>query len=388
MHSPRDRRNTDGTLARMLQRLQAADATPTPRKTAQHDPALSVTPLRPKYDTLRSDTLRPESDTLRSDTLPPGRQAAAKYDTRALLDRVDFDRIPGQREWAELSREEDANLDRTNRHVGQYKLFLADLLPLALASAHLPDASKRVLVVVAGACPGQHWVPLIRLLLKSNLKDRIEFELYDGADMCTALKQFVASAESLGRVRFNRKLFDDKTAQRVRAMHPDAHILFLSDIRSAIHSRDTHDSADEALIQSNMRDQAKAVELMRPAYSCLKFHAPHQTAHHPLAYRPFQYLHGRPCLQAFTYKTSAECRLHVTAANIDEPRRTYDPVEFEQKMFYHNTARRPTTHTDREHEAAVWAAAESMLGIDRNVASALQRETVSRLRVYTPARPR
>ena len=292
-------------------------------------------------------------------------------------------RIPQDREWAALSREEDVNLDRTNRHVGQYKLFLTDLLPIAIAASHVPDASKRVLVVVAGACPGQHWVPLIRLLLQSNLKDRIEFELYDGADMCTALKQFVASAESLGRVRFNRKIFDDKTVQRVRAMHTDAYILFLSDIRSEIHSRDTHDVTDEVQIQNNIRDQSKAVELMCPAYSCLKFHVPHQTAHHPLAYRPFQYLNGRVCVQAFTYKTSAECRLHVTAANIDEPRRTYDPVEIEQKMFYHNTERRPTTHTDREHEAVVWKAAVSMLGIDSKLASALQRDTVSSLCVYT-----
>jgi hypothetical protein len=37
-------------------------------------------------------------------------------------------------------------LDRTNRHGGQYKLFLADLLPIAMETSHMPDTNKKVLV--------------------------------------------------------------------------------------------------------------------------------------------------------------------------------------------------------------------------------------------------
>lgn len=352
MHSYRDR---SADLMRLLRRLQSANTASGVPSTNLTAPALSVTPYRRPYDTGR------------------------------LLELVDFDRIERGRKWQALVPAEDARLDRTNRHVGQYKLFLADLLPIALAAREMPDKNKKVVVVVAGASPGQHWVPLIRLLLASNLGDRVFFELYDGADMCPALKQFVASDESRGRVRFKRQLFEADTARRVRARHADAYLVFLSDIRSAIQARDTHDVADETLIQANMRDQMRAVELMRPEYSCLKFHAPHQTAHHPLAYEPFDYLRGRVCLQAFTYKTSAESRLHVTQADIDAPRKAYDPVAIEEKLFYHNTVRRPTTHSDSQHEAAVWQAAVALLGINQGLASAMQKETVSRLRVYTRA---
>jgi hypothetical protein len=351
MHSYRER---SANLARLLQRLQSSDAVAYPSAPALAvPPALSITSFRRTYDTSR------------------------------LFDLVDFDRIEKSRRWEELSVVEDMRLDLTNRHVGQYKLFLADLLAIALAAEHMPDQNKKIVVVVAGASPGQHWVPLIQLLLASNLGDRVFFELYDGADMCPALKQFVASVQSRDRVRFKRKLFEEATAQRVRARHGDVYLVFLSDIRSAIQARDTHDAADEALIQNNMRDQMKAVEVMRPEYSCLKFHAPHQTAHHPLAYAPFPYLSGRVCLQAFTYKTSAECRLHVTQADIDAPRKMYQPVEIESKLFYHNTMRRPTTHLDSAHEAVVWQAAASMLGLNRRLAASLQKETLACLRVHS-----
>lgn len=339
-------------LARLLEKLQSANVASCLPSTNLTAPALSVTPSRRPYDTGR------------------------------LLELVDFDRIERGRKWQALAPAEDARLDRTNRHVGQYKLFLADLLPIALAAGEMPGRSKKVVVVVAGASPGQHWVPLIRLLLASNLGDRVFFELYDGADMCPALKTFVASDESRGRVSFKRQLFEADTARGVRARHADACLVFLSDIRSAIQARETHDVADETLIQANMRDQMRAVELMRPEYSCLKFHAPHQTAHHPLAYEPFAYLRGRLCLQAFTYKTSAESRLHVTQADIDAPRKAYDPVAIEEKLFYHNTVRRPTTHSDSQHEAAVWQAAVALLGIDQGLAAGMRKATVSRLRVY------
>jgi hypothetical protein len=227
MHSYRER---SANLSRLLQRLQSKDAVSHPSAPALSvPPALSITSFRRTYDTSR------------------------------LFDLVDFDRIEKSRRWEELSVVEDVRLDLTNRHVGQYKVFLADLLAIAMAAEHMPDQNKKVVVVVAGASPGQHWVPLIQLLLASNLGERVFFELYDGADMCPALKKFVASAESRDRVRFNV----EATAQRVRARHGDVYLVFLSDIRSAIQARDTHDAADEALIQCNMRDQMKAVEVYR-----------------------------------------------------------------------------------------------------------------------------
>jgi len=284
---------------------------------------------------------------------------------RALEAAVSFRAVGGRREWTDLDRKEIEKINKTNKHNGQYKLFLSDLLAFGMARAYMPDAARRIVVVVAGASPGQHWAHLIPILLASNMGDRITFELYDSEELCDEMQTLVRENDS---IEFCQQLFTTETAKEIKQKYKDSYIVFLSDIRSSIHERAKHDAGDEKVIQENMRLQSDAVAIMLPVYSCLKFHAPHATPGHKEAYPSFKYLHGVLCLQAYTYALSAELRLHVTLDDITveklENQQLYDPVEIEQCAFHNNTIRRPCTHTDQNFEDNVWRATMSELGVD------------------------
>lgn len=279
-------------------------------------------------------------------------------------DFINFDRLVGTRTWAKLRPAEQLEVDKSNVHVGQYKLFLADLLAIARAKPHIDNADANIVVVVAGSSPGFHWVPLVQALLTSNLQDRIHVRMFDGADVCSDLRAFMQAPASRGRVTFERRWFDVALAEQLKKTHAQDNIIFLCDIRSAISGQDTHDEKDEILIQQNMELQKQAVEAMRPVYSCLKFRAPHATKTHVQAYDNFLYLAGTPCLQGYHGETSAELRLHVTQADIDNGPVSYDPTDIEQKMFYYNTKLRTRTHTDDHYATLVWKISAEALGID------------------------
>lgn len=279
-------------------------------------------------------------------------------------DFINFDRLVGTRTWAKLRPAEQQALDKSNIHVGQYKLFLADLLAIARAKPYLDSANANIVVVVAGSSPGFHWVPLVQALLTSNLQDRIHVRMFDGADVCADLRTFMQAPASRGRVTFERRWFDVALAEQLKKTHAQDNIIFLCDIRSAISGQDTHDEKDEMLIQQNMQLQKDAVEVMRPVYSCLKFRAPHATKTHAQAYGNFLYLAGTPCLQGYHGETSAELRLHVTQTDIDNGPVSYDPTDIEQKMFYYNTKLRTNTHTDDHYATLVWKISAEALAID------------------------
>lgn len=279
-------------------------------------------------------------------------------------DFINFDRLVGTRTWAKLRPAEEQAVVKSNIHVGQYKLFLADMLALARAQPYLTGTDAKVVVIVAGSSPGFHWVPLVQALLTSNLQDRIRVRMFDGADVCAELHAFMQAPASQGRVTFERRWFDVALAEQLKKTHAQDSLVFLCDIRSAISRQDTHDERDEVLIQENMQLQKDAVEAMRPVYSCLKFRAPHPTKTHTQAYNEFPYLAGTPCLQGYHGETSAELRLHVTQADIDRGPVSYDPTDIEQKMFYYNTKLRTKTHTDEHYATLVWKISAEALGID------------------------
>jgi hypothetical protein len=287
---------------------------------------------------------------------------------------VDFDKIESRRTWGKLTAEEFRKIKMTNKHVGQYKLFLSDLLAIAMAQSYMPDKARDIVVVVAGASPGQHWTLLIPLLLKSNIGGRVRFELYDNAELCDDMKELIKGKR---HVVFHNQLFTNETAGEIAKKYVNEYVVFFSDIRSSIHERKTHDANDEELIKTDMLAQQEDVVIMSPVYSCLKFHAPHATHGHEMVYPPFRYLSGILCLQAYTYDLSAEFRLHITQADIHNKGKWYDPLKMEEYAFYHNTIRRPTTHTDKRFENAVWKASAAALGINAYEAS------VSRKRITT-----
>ena len=279
---------------------------------------------------------------------------------------VSFDKIVTRRPWTDLKHDETEKINDTNKHAGQYKLFLSDLLAFAMARPYMPDRARAIVVVVAGASPGQHWTKLIPILLASIMRKHITFELYDSEELCSDMQTF---AQDNTFVNFHKQLFTAETAQEIKRAYKNSYIVFLSDIRSPIHEREGHNAEDETLIQDNMRLQAEAVAIMLPAYSCLKFHAPHATKGHEMPFPPFQYLHGVLCLQAYTYNLSAEFRLHVTLDDITPEKlanqQWYDPVMIEECAFSHNTQRRPYTHTDERFDEVVWRAA--VLELDVNL---------------------
>jgi hypothetical protein len=291
---------------------------------------------------------------------------------------VDFDQILSRRPWGTLTQAETYKIKKTNKHVGQYKLFLSDLLAIAMAQPYMPDKVRDIVVIVAGASPGQHWTHLIPLLLKSNIGGRIRFELYDNAELCDDMKLFMTGE---ARVAFHNQLFTNETANDIAKQFAGHYVVFLSDIRSSIHERKTHDAIDEEMIKENMLSQQEDVVIMSPVYSCLKFHAPHRTRGHDMVYPPFAYLDGILCLQGYTYDLSAEFRLHVTQADIWSARgkrkelKWYDPLKIEECAFFHNTMRRPSTHTDKRFEDTVWRVSAAVLRINPIEASTSRRKT-------------
>jgi hypothetical protein len=295
-----------------------------------------------------------------------------------LKEVVDFENILSGRKWGNLTLHERREINKTNKHVGQYKLFLSDLLAMAMTQPYMPDKDRGIVVIVAGVSPGQHWTQLIPLLFKSSIGRRIRFELYDNAELCEDMKQLIELEQ---RVVFHSQLFTRETAHDIAQKYGNEYVVFLSDIRSSIHERQTHNAEDEERIRAGMLAQQEDVVIMSPVYSCLKFHAPHGTDGHEMAYPAFQYLDGILCLQAYTYDLSAEFRLHVTQTDIwsaDGKRKelkSYDPLQIEEHAFFHNTMRRPTTHTDKRYEDAVWRASAAALGINQYEARVSRKRT-------------
>ena len=152
-------------------------------------------------------------------------------------------------------------------------------------------------------------------------------------------------------------------------------MIFLSDIRSDIHSKQEHSRVDEDTICADMRMQKAWVEQMKPDYSMLKFHARHATRDNPDVAPTFTYLDGPLYNQGYTDLFSAELRLFVTQADIKD--KQYSTTAIERHMFYHNQTLRPklyavcmkgrdTRHLpfDEAFQAHVAHEAGRVLGVD------------------------
>jgi hypothetical protein len=118
-------------------------------------------------------------------------------------------------------------------------------------------------------------------------------------------------------------------------------LLFLSDIRSDIHGKKQHSRVDEEKIDGDMHRQKQWVETMQPEYSMLKFHAQHATPDNPSIAPSFIHLAGDLYKQMDTDLFSAELRLFVRQADIQD--KQYSTADIERHMFFHNQTLRPTT---------------------------------------------
>jgi hypothetical protein len=225
---------------------------------------------------------------------------------------------------------------------GQRKLFNSNMLGLSLAVQDMQKQhdEREIVLVVAGASPGIHLPVIVKQLRRSNIRNKIQIHLYDPRPLDRAVWRALSVSKDSIDTRFTKDIFQDAHAREWAARDEKKYCLvFLSDIRSDIHDKREHVSADEDKIKRDMQMQKEWVETMLPDYSMLKFHAQHGTSDKPRVSSSFSYLDGTLYKQAFTDMFSAECRLFVRKQDIKE--RLYSTSAIEKHMFFHNKRIRP-----------------------------------------------
>jgi hypothetical protein len=171
-----------------------------------------------------------------------------------------------------------------NRH-GQMKLLCSNLLGLTLVEEQMEADTRKIELVVAGASPGTHMLVLLEHLLQWREKRDVRITLYDPQPLDEELQKKVDADDM---IKFEPRVFTDQDAQdwsnNARC------VVFFSDIRSQIHGKNEHMSADEDKIKADMLAQETWVEIMQPDYCMLKFHASHATTDRESVQKNLRYL--------------------------------------------------------------------------------------------------
>jgi hypothetical protein len=229
----------------------------------------------------------------------------------------------------------------SNAHRGQCKLLRAEQEFLL---RHLPCLGKGqgdVVVVYAGAGPGAHIAELIAQF------PHVRFALYDKTPFSDALQQ--ACKESGGRVYLCQSFFTDADARAWR--QTEMSVLFVSDIRTAVHDKSTHHSAeskqeDDARVEMgvarDMDDQARWLRLMQPRGALLKFRPPYWYAWSGGQVVEWSYLPGHIMLPCWGPAHTSECRLDVDVeAALHGQLAALDIRHYQNVMAFFNAHWRP-----------------------------------------------
>lgn len=192
-----------------------------------------------------------------------------------------------------------------NMHLGQLKLFFSELLFLAL------KAKPGFTVLYIGAAGGYHIGLLAKFFpeLNFDLWDKSRFEVQPAAN-----------------IKLTHKYFDNKEAQAYVG-HGD-NILFMCDIRNkevAVYKSESDIEKIDDIVSDDMRMQKEWVQIIKPAWSYLKFRLPYHI-------KASNYLTGEIYLQPYA-PLSTETRL-LTNDYVTEI--TYDNIEFDNRMAYFN----------------------------------------------------
>jgi hypothetical protein len=198
-------------------------------------------------------------------------------------------------------------------HHGQRKLMLTEVLYLA-RYGHLSNT-----IVYAGAAPGTH------ILLLMELFPNHTFILWDPVRFDTRLEKLQSD-----RLELHNTYFTDDSA----LLYAGSNVIFISDIRSEIKGFE----AFEEGVKKNNIDQRLWIQIMNPVMNSLKFRIPFTHK------GPYQYLDGTVYLQPWAPEHSAETRL-VTDGKSE---RTYDPIMFENELYYYNNVVREFGHFQHE----------------------------------------
>lgn len=179
-----------------------------------------------------------------------------------------------------------------------------------------PIKTPNLILVYAGAAPGQNFQIL------SEMFKGITFQLYDPA-------KFVVKASNRIILYTGEKngYFTDQTAMKWSGKD---NVIFLSDIRPRDYDRDDENTRGK-VVDENMRQQQKWVEIMKPLAASLKFRLPYTEETNEETYT---YLEGDIIQQSYG-PYGAETRLIVKGDNLGYTE--YDIKDYEDEMFAFQT---------------------------------------------------
>jgi hypothetical protein len=207
----------------------------------------------------------------------------------------------------------------------------------------MAEDTRKIELVVAGASPGTHMLVLLKHLRQWREKREVQMTLFDPQPLYKELQSIVDGEDT---IKFEPRCFTDKDAKTWGAWRfqneADTVLVFFSDIRSEIHGKNEHMSADEDKIKADMLAQQSWVEMMQPDYCMLKFHAPHATTDRKSVARSLRYLYGKLYEQAYVKLFSAEYRLFCTKADLRR-KHEYSTADIEGHAFFHTRHTRPRT---------------------------------------------
>jgi hypothetical protein len=250
--------------------------------------------------------------------------------------------FPEQKKYAPQNSDTTGNSTNMNVHNGQRKLLISEVQLLTRVYDYMDDKKTPLLCVYAGAYPCLH---LTQLLV--NFPDTF-FVLIDPAFQASSRQ----ASWSRDRVVLCSTLFDDESATAVKnwtkgktghyihkalntlqfpaGMQHNDNLVFVSDIR--------RDARNDAIIATEMTDQARWFRLMNAKTGLMKFRLPYVTSEFKEAGKfNYDYMKGTVYLPIWGRKSTTECRLYVERGCVDD---TYFPIEIEKSMSGFNVIER------------------------------------------------
>lgn len=219
------------------------------------------------------------------------------------------------------------NEDRTAVHYGQRKLLLSEVEFITnvcneLISLHPKQLFKKIVLIYAGAAPGNH-IPLL-----SRMFPFVKFHLVDPA------KFVVQSCEN---IIIKQEMFTDEMALDLRQEYSDYIRLFISDIRRAGPGMsDLSEDAIEDEVLDDMRSQENWYHSIGAFRSLLKFRLPY-VENRKAKQTSINYLSGDVYFQIWPPGSSSETRLYVKERAVA---REYDCLKYENQMYHFNMIER------------------------------------------------
>ena len=225
-------------------------------------------------------------------------------------------------------------------HHGQRKLFVGELQFLTRVTKYAKDPSRELVIVYAGAAPGQH-LPYL-----AELFPQMVFHLYDPAP-------FKFAKQNAVKLHTYNEYFTDDIAKQ----WADTADAFICDIRVGIDTGEAAWSQEfEDQVAADMAAQERWTYLMRPTFGAmLKFRPPYVNAGEDLA---IKYIDGYVLWQTWPPKFSTEGRLvvppdfwknketnkenkEVGINSLESLRKPFDVAQYQDACAYHNMVVRP-----------------------------------------------